>query len=142
MSTYPTPTTTLDAKDTTSMNSLNPTYPVNTLADKAAATADQAINSTQRLAQRALDGLSNGVDDLKNAATPAIQRVSDQAHALAQRGLDSARDSAQHVRERAHQMSAHTVGYIKDEPLKSVLIAAATGALLMAMLGMLRRPGR
>ncbi len=32
------------------------------------------------------------------------------------------------VRAQAHRASDHTVGYIRDEPLKSVLIAAAVGA--------------
>ena len=35
-----------------------------------------------------------------------------------------------------------TVGYIKDEPVKSMLIAAATGAALMALVSMMSRSGR
>jgi ElaB/YqjD/DUF883 family membrane-anchored ribosome-binding protein len=32
-----------------------------------------------------------------------------------------------------------TVNYIKDEPLKAMLIAAATGAALMALMALLNR---
>jgi hypothetical protein len=31
------------------------------------------------------------------------------------------------------------VGYIKDEPVKAMLIAAATGAALMALVGLVSR---
>ena len=62
-----------------------------------------------------------------------------QASALAQRGVDSVRDTAQQLRERALRASDGTVNYIRDEPVKSMLIAAATGAGLMALLSLLTR---
>ena len=38
------------------------------------------------------------------------------------------------LREQAHRASDGTRGYIRDEPLKSMLFAAATGAAIMAKL--------
>ena len=49
------------------------------------------------------------------------------------------RNGSQHLREKAVQASDSTIGYIKDEPVKAMLIAAATGAALMAMLSLLTR---
>ena len=43
---------------------------------------------------------------------------------------------AQSLRDSADAASNRTVGYIKDEPVKAVLIAAATGAALMALLSL------
>lgn len=122
---------------------INPTSTDSTtnLADKVASSADQAIRSTQRLANQTLDGMSSSVHQMQDAAVPAINRAAAQVGELAQRGLDAARDSTQHVREKASQLSTSTVGYIKDEPVKAVLIAAATGAVLMALLSMVRRSG-
>ncbi len=111
------------------------------LADKVVSSADQAIRSTQRLANQTLDGLSSSVHQMQDAAVPAINRAAAQVGDFAQRGLDAARDSTQQVRDRASQLSASTVDYIKDEPVKAVLIAAATGAALMALLSMVRRSG-
>ena len=68
-----------------------------------------------------------------------INRAGEQASALAQRGVNAVRDTTQQLRDRAVHVTDSTVTYIKDEPLKAMLIAAATGAVLMALLGMLNR---
>ena len=107
----------------------------NTLADQAANTADNAIKSTQRATNNAFDSLAGSVQNLRQQAAPAINR----AGALAQQGVDTVRDSAQQLRERALQATDSTVNYIKEEPIKAMLIAAATGAGLMALLSLLTR---
>ena len=43
------------------------------------------------------------------------------------------------LREKAQMASEQTVAYVKDEPVKSMLIAAATGALLMGLVSLLGR---
>jgi len=47
------------------------------------------------------------------------------------------RDSASQVRERATGIGDMTVRYVRDEPVKSVLIAAATGAALVALVSLI-----
>ena len=111
----------------------------NALADQAAGSAEGAIRSTQRMANNALEGLSSSVQDARNEVTPLLNRASEQASALAQRGVNALRDSSQGLRDSATRASDNTVMYIKDEPLKAMLIAAATGAALMALVGMLSR---
>ncbi len=112
---------------------------VNTLADQAAASADQAIKSTQRMANEAMDSLSGSVQDLRQQATPLLNRATEQASALAQRGVDAVRDGTQQLRDQARHATDTTVSYIKDEPIKSMLIAAATGAALMALISLMGR---
>lgn len=107
----------------------------NTLADLAANTADNAIKSTQRATNNAFDSLAGGVQNLRQQAAPTISR----AGVLAQHGVNSVRDTAQHVRDGALHATDSTVNYIKDEPVKAMLIAAATGAGLMALLSLLTR---
>jgi ElaB/YqjD/DUF883 family membrane-anchored ribosome-binding protein len=114
----------------------------NGLVDQAAASADHAIKSTQRVANDALDSLSGSVQDIRNQAAPMLNRTSDQIGALAQRGVDAVRDSSQQLREKALRASDSAVGYVKDEPVKAMLIAAATGAALMALLGLMARSRR
>lgn len=108
-------------------------------ADQAAAGTQNAIRSTQRATDQAFDTLSNKVDDVRNAAGPTLARVSSQAEAAARRGMEAVRDTSQQLRERALRAQDTTVGYIKDEPIKSMLIAAATGALLMALVSLMGR---
>jgi ElaB/YqjD/DUF883 family membrane-anchored ribosome-binding protein len=109
------------------------------VADQASNSADSAIRSTQRTADEAFDALSNKVDDLRSQAAPLINRVSAKAEDAAKRGLEVMRDSSQQLREKAQMASESTVAYVKDEPVKSMLIAAATGAVLMGLVSLMGR---
>jgi len=116
----------------------------NKLVDQAAASADQAIRSTQRVANDALDGLAGSAQNLREHAAPMVDRVAERASTLAHHGADAVRDRSHQLSEGAHRLADGTRGYVRDEPVKSLLIAAATGAVLMALLSFLgssRRQG-
>jgi ElaB/YqjD/DUF883 family membrane-anchored ribosome-binding protein len=70
---------------------------------------------------------------------PMVDRVTEQASTLAQRGLDAVSDTSRRLRDKALNVSDHTVQYIQTEPYKAVLIAAATGAALMALVALISR---
>jgi ElaB/YqjD/DUF883 family membrane-anchored ribosome-binding protein len=112
----------------------------NNLADDASSGAESTIRTTQRVANDALDSLSDKVKDARDQAAPVLDRVASKAEELARRSREAMRGSSQHLRDRAVRASDSTVGYIKDEPVKSILIAAAAGAALMAVLSLLSRP--
>lgn len=112
------------------------------MADKAAGTAQSAIQSTQRATDGALDTLAAKVEDLRGQAAPLINRVSSQAEAAARRGIEAVRDTSQQLRDKALRASDSAVGYVKDEPIKAMLIAAATGALLMGLIALMSRSSR
>jgi len=114
----------------------------NNLADDATQGADSAIRSTQRMANEALSTLSDKVHEARDQAAPVINRVAAKAEELARRSADAVRDTSQQVKERAYRASDATVGYIKDEPVKSILIAVAAGAALMALFSLLGRDRR
>ncbi len=110
--------------------------------DRAANTAEQAISSTRRVANGALDTLHDSVETLREEVPSAISRAAAQADQVARRGIDKARQATAEVRERVQVAGDYTVGYIKDEPVKSVLMAAAAGALLAALIGLVARSDR
>jgi ElaB/YqjD/DUF883 family membrane-anchored ribosome-binding protein len=112
---------------------------VTDITNQAAHTADNAIRGTQRMANDAADSMSNKVKELSAEAGPALSRATEQASAMAHRGIDAVRQGTQQLRESADQASTRTIGYIKDEPLKAMLIAGATGAVLMALLSLLNQ---
>jgi ElaB/YqjD/DUF883 family membrane-anchored ribosome-binding protein len=116
--------------------------PAGNVADDAASAADNAIQGTARAVDDAADRLSGKVEDLRGQATPLINRVTSQAQAAARRGMDAAREGAQQLREKAMSATDSTVAYVKDEPVKSMLIAAATGALLMGIVTLIARSSR
>ncbi|MCR5881482.1 hypothetical protein LRS03_00805 [Rhizobacter sp. J219] len=110
-----------------------------TMADQAAGKADQAIRSTQRVAHDALDGLSDSVNSATGRVSPLIDKATEQATAFAQRSMDAVRQTSQQLRDKAMHASDTTASYIRNDPIKSVLIAAATGAALMALVSLLSR---
>ena len=63
--------------------------------------------------------------------------LQEQTSQWAHRGIDAVHDGALQLRNKAQSGSDATVLYIQREPIKSVLIAAATGAALMALLGLM-----
>ena len=111
----------------------------NHLVDQAAASADRAILSTQRVANETLDSLSGSVQNARREAGPMLDRTSDQIGALAQRGVNAVRDTSQQLHDKALRASDSAIGYVKDEPVKAMLIAAATGAALMALISLMVR---
>lgn len=116
--------------------------PTNALADAAADKAENAIRATQRVTNDALDGLSTSVHGARDRISPALTRASEQASALAHRGIDAVRNGTHQVREKAIHATDVTSDYIRNDPIKSVLIAAATGAALMALVSLLSRSRR
>lgn len=108
------------------------------LAKQALHSVEKSFASTERATSEALDSLVEGVQQV----VPLLNRASDQVSALAQRGLDSVRDSSQQLRQRAERVSQNAVSYVRVEPVKSILMAAATGAALMALVSLLSRARR
>lgn len=98
--------------------------------------ANQAIKSTQRMANEALESLAGAVQDLQQVE-PLLNRARDQVSTLMQRGVDSVHDTSQQLRDRAQYASDKTVNYIKKEPIKAILIAAAVGAVFMTLVGLI-----
>jgi ElaB/YqjD/DUF883 family membrane-anchored ribosome-binding protein len=107
--------------------------------DKGASTAQGALRSTQRATDSAFEAMSEKIDEARGQVAPMLSKVSSQAEAAARRGMETMRETSQQLRERAVQASDMTVAYVKDEPVKAMLIAAATGAVLMGLISMMGR---
>lgn len=78
--------------------------------------------------------ISNLTSPIAEASDRLLDRASESASTLAHRGLDAVREGSQQLRTGVVHASDSTVGYIRQEPVKSVLIAAATGVALMGLL--------
>jgi ElaB/YqjD/DUF883 family membrane-anchored ribosome-binding protein len=70
------------------------------------------------------NNLADAVQDLRHQANPLLNRVSDTAYQL---------------RVKARHASDDAVSYIRHEPVKSMLIAAAVGAALAALASLASR---
>jgi ElaB/YqjD/DUF883 family membrane-anchored ribosome-binding protein len=109
------------------------------LVDSATQTAEQAIRSTQRSTGEKLNQLANTVETVRAQAAPTINKIANDADLLRQRGVDALRDASFQFRESALRATDKSVAFIRDEPVKSVLIAAAIGAASMALMSAFNR---
>lgn len=85
-------------------------------------------DSLTTLADQAGNAAREGMTELGEAVPSALSRAAAQAEDLARRGIARARTTGTQVREQVSLAGDRTVGYIRDEPLKAVLIAVAAGA--------------
>ncbi|MGQ3052534.1 MAG: hypothetical protein ACT6S0_12185 [Roseateles sp.] len=85
-----------------------------------------------------------GHSDLYNEASEATRNGLHKAESAARRGLDHLGESVSGVRDavapvmrdmrsRVVNASDRTIGYVRDEPVRSALVAAAVGTLVFAV---------
>ncbi len=106
---------------------------------------DQALDTARASRQYAADALhqaGEGLHEARDRVAPLVDRFTSQASDYARRGVHAVRDGSLSLRDKAYRASDHTVGYIKDEPIKSILVAAAAGAAIAAIIGYVRSRNR
>ena len=86
-----------------------------------------------------LDRVVDKVDDVRERATAAVGEMSARAGTSMRQGVDAMRQTSAKLREQALQASDTTVGYVRQEPWKAILIAGAIGAMAMALIGLVTR---
>jgi ElaB/YqjD/DUF883 family membrane-anchored ribosome-binding protein len=86
-----------------------------------------------------LDQAQDRVQDAAADARSRLRRVADATSDYAQRGMQRVRQTGADVRDSALDARDATLDYVRDEPLKAVLIAAVAGAALATGVMLLRR---
>lgn len=76
---------------------------------------------------------------LLDQATHAADQVARTGQQLASSAIEGVRHTSQQLRAKAEDASDNTVHYIQHEPVKAMLMAAATGAALMALVSLISR---
>ena len=109
------------------------------LSDLGFDSGDGAARTAQNTASQAFDRMSEKIESVKNTASPLIDRLTTQAETAARHGAEVVRETSAQLRAKAMKAQESTVLYIKEEPVKSMLIATATGAALMALISLVGR---
>lgn len=87
--------------------------------------------------------LSKTSRHIANEAGQMMEEAGETSRAMAHRAVEAVRDSTHQLHDQASHAGDRVVRYIRREPVKSVLIAAAAGAALMALVDLvLRSRGR
>lgn len=111
-------------------------------ADRALDHAMETASSGRQYAADALHRVGDGLHDARDRVTPLMDRTASHAGDYARRGVHAVREGSLALRDKAYRASDSTVGYIKDEPIKAILVAAAAGAAIAAIVGYVRSRGR
>ena len=101
--------------------------------------AEDAVESSRSFANDQFDRAHDKVRDLRSTVEPAIDRFATRAQELANRGIHAASDATAKVQKQINHYADATGKYVAEQPVKSVLIAAAAGAALAALIGLLAR---
>lgn len=117
------------------METQAPANSVENFAQRAANKAEQGIESTRQTANQALDKAS----ELSQTVPSLLSQFSDQIQEAARRGIEQAKCLSRDTKDKVNAAGERAVTYVKDEPVKSILIAAATGAAAAALIGWLAR---
>ncbi|MDP3229061.1 MAG: hypothetical protein Q8N13_13905 [Acidovorax sp.] len=112
------------------------------LADDVLQSAQDAVQSTRSAANNTLERAEDGVRALRGRTDPAIDDLAARAQELASRGIDYCAETSARARRQMHQAADATNKYVAEQPGKSLVIAAASGAALATlMFWMSRRRG-
>ena len=102
---------------------------VNRLAKQGQSVADNAADKVQA----GLRDAGGKVEDIRSEVTPGIRNAASQAQTMAKQGLDAVSEAAGRARDMASSTSQSIVNYTKENPVKALMIAAASGALLLTL---------
>lgn len=108
---------------------------------KFANTAEHAANTARKGIDQGLHEMSNGLGHVRSETGNALRQLATESDALLHRGLDKVRDASGQMREKSLHAKDAATTYIQHEPMKSVLMAAAVGAGLMALVALFSRSG-
>ena len=104
------------------------------MADDARQTANDAIDSTRAYAQNAVNAAGEKVRDMKRDFEPSVEQLAARVQQAVQRGLDAASSTSARAQRNIEKAADVTGRYISDQPVRSVLVAAAAGAAITALI--------
>ena len=112
------------------------------LKDDALKSVHDTVDAVREAANASMEKAEKGVEKLRNQADPAINDLAAKAQVLAERSINYCADTSARVREQVDKYTDDATRYVKQQPGKSVVIAAAAGAALtVAAMALLRSRG-
>lgn len=101
--------------------------------DTAARKAQSQVKGAKNLANDAGDAVSDTIDSARDNAGPVIDKASRRAQAMANQAVDTASRAAQQLRDGVTDLADGAASYTKNNPMKALMIAAASGAVIFGL---------
>ena len=112
------------------------------VSDDMLQTASHAVDSTRDYANHALDKAEDKVRELRSNVDPLVDRLSAKAQQLARQSFDMAAEAKDMAQKSLSRYSAVTSQYVSEQPVRSVLMAAAVGAAVALLVASSRQRNR
>lgn len=117
------------------MNTNTPYPTSSSVSGNLQSTGDAAKQAVDQLKQGAMEGAREASDTAAREAA----RIGELARDWWNRNAQVAMNAASTVKEEAAHLGENTQRYVRDEPVKSILVAAAAGALITGLILMAAR---
>lgn len=105
-----------------------------TIADDVLQTATDAVETTRNAANNTLEKADEGVRALRSRTDPAIDDLAARAQELAARSIDYCAETSARARRQMQEAAEATTKYVVEQPGKSLVLAAASGAALATLI--------
>lgn len=112
----------------------NPGSTAEAAVGKTAEALKGGIDSANDAVDNAMSRAASKVDSVRNTVTPVLKDGIDRAQSLVQQGSAFVTDTKVLAQVRASELSDQVIGYTQQKPVKALMIAAATGAVLWSLL--------
>lgn len=106
------------------------TQAARTARDEALQATAQATELTRSYAKEALDQAEGKIHELRGNVDPMVDKLADTAQKLARQSMDMAIEAKHKAEESMARYAGMTTKYVSEQPMRSVLIAAAVGATI------------
>jgi ElaB/YqjD/DUF883 family membrane-anchored ribosome-binding protein len=107
------------------------TTPNTTTAHTDAPSFTNHAAELDKVAHRVADRVADRVTEASAAVPPMVERLADRAGDLARQSAHTLTDGTQQVKVKFEEVSSSAIAYVKDEPVRAMLMAAGVGAMLM-----------
>lgn len=111
-------------------------------SDEALQAAERAVDRTRVHTNDALDHAEDKIRELHDNVDPMIDALATQAQALARQSLEIAAEAKKKAQQSLSRYANATTQYVSQQPVRSVLIAAAVGAALALLVSASRHRKR
>ena len=111
-------------------------------SDDLLQTAGKAIDSTRERANDALDKAESKMREFRGNVDPMVDMLATKAQKLARQSLDMASEAKDRAEKSLKQAADATTRYVSEQPMRSVLMAAAVGALVALVVSTSRNSDR
>jgi ElaB/YqjD/DUF883 family membrane-anchored ribosome-binding protein len=127
---------------------MNTNTPSNTAWDAAPAirkasddmmdSAGRTLEATREHANSALDKAESKVRELRGSVDPMVEMLASKAQKMARQSLDVASEAKERAEKSFKHAADATTRYVSEQPMRSVLIAAAVGAAVALLVSAAR----